>query len=93
MEMSHEPEVQVPAAITKEELLAVTAHEFDKVDRLLRGIDRETALRKDDDDTSISEPHKPTWTGTRRASRCAALTPNSSSFSRREPTRSSTPDP
>ncbi|MCP5025280.1 MAG: ClbS/DfsB family four-helix bundle protein [Actinomycetia bacterium] len=55
----------MPEAVTKEELLEVTAKEFDKLELLLSGIDQETALRKDDEDTSIKDTvaHRAHWIG------------------------------
>jgi hypothetical protein len=55
----------MPAAISKEELLDVAAKEFDKLVRLLSGIDQEAALRKDDEDTSIKDTvaHRAHWIG------------------------------
>lgn len=51
------------AASTKEELVAVSAKEFDKLIRLLEQLDAEVALAKDADDTSIKDVigHRAHW--------------------------------
>jgi hypothetical protein len=55
----------MPAATTKKELQAVAKKEFDKLNKLLSGIDAETAMSKDDDDTSIKDTvaHRAHWIG------------------------------
>lgn len=51
------------AATTKDELLAVAKKEFDKLDKLLAQVDEQTALVKDEDDTSIKDVvgHRAHW--------------------------------
>lgn len=51
------------AATTKDELLAVAKKEFDKLEKLLAQVDEQTALVKDEDDTSIKDVvgHRAHW--------------------------------
>lgn len=51
------------AATTKDELLAVAKKEFDKLDKLLAQVDEQTALVKDEDDTSVKDVvgHRAHW--------------------------------
>ena len=50
-------------ATTKHDLAAVTKKEFEKLDKRLRQVDEQTALVKDDDDTSIKDVvgHRAHW--------------------------------
>ncbi|MGI9616023.1 MAG: ClbS/DfsB family four-helix bundle protein [Acidimicrobiales bacterium] len=52
-------------ATTKDDLLAVTQKEFAKLDKLLGQVDEQTALVKDEDDTSIKDlvGHRAHWIG------------------------------
>lgn len=51
------------AATTKDDLVAVAQKEFDKLDKLLAQVDEQTALVKDEDDTSIKDVvgHRAHW--------------------------------
>ncbi len=51
------------AATTKDELMAVTSKEFAKLEKLLAPVDENTALAKDEDDTSIKDiiGHRAHW--------------------------------
>lgn len=53
------------AATTKDELLAVTTKEFAKLDKLLAQLNEQTALAKDDEDTSVKDiiGHRAHWIG------------------------------
>ncbi len=53
------------AAKNKVELLEVTQKEFNKLEKLLQTVNAETALLKDDDDTSIKDviAHRAHWIG------------------------------
>ena len=53
------------AAASKEELLAVTRKEFDKLERLLLRVPLGAAMSKDDDETSIKDviAHRAHWIG------------------------------
>ena len=53
------------AAVSKEELQVTTQKEFDKLGKLIDTIDVKTALRKDDEDTSIKDvvAHRAHWIG------------------------------
>lgn len=53
----------MPAATTKNDLIAVTDKEFAKLDKLLESIDADFALQKDDEDTSIKDVigHRAHW--------------------------------
>ena len=55
----------MPAAVTKAELLAVAAREFDALTALLDRVDDELTLAKDDDDTSVKDivAHRAHWIG------------------------------
>lgn len=55
----------MPAATSRDELLAVTAREYAKLAALLDGIDDAVALAPDDDDTSIKDvvAHRAHWIG------------------------------
>ena len=51
------------AATSKTELLDITCKEFSKLEKLLVSTDTDTALEKDDDDTSIKDiiAHRAHW--------------------------------
>lgn len=53
------------AATSKTELLEVTAKEFNKLEKLISGIEEHAALDKDEDDTSIKDitAHRANWIG------------------------------
>lgn len=53
----------MPAATSRDELLAVTDKEYGKLETLLASIDAEFALKKDDEDTSIKDVigHRAHW--------------------------------
>lgn len=53
------------AATNKDELLSIATKEFEKLSRLIEGIDDTTALTKDGDDTSIKDvvAHRAHWIG------------------------------
>lgn len=55
----------MPAATNRDELLAVTRKDYDKLKALIEGIEPEMALHKDEDDTSIKDviAHRAHWIG------------------------------
>ncbi len=55
-------EVRLPAA-SRDQLLEVTEREFDKLDRIVEGLEEGTATDKDKDDTSIKDivAHRAHW--------------------------------
>lgn len=51
------------AASTRDDLLAISKKEFEKLDRLIAQVDEQTASRKDEDDTSVKDiiGHRAHW--------------------------------